>query len=538
MTLLRGDWFFVVLIIIDSMFMARPYIYAIQQDNYRLGTLFKTKRIAYVFLIDLLAVAVFSLIWTLFYFLQSREFWGFATAMFFFITEFALYFMEDLPDKKKPLRYTKRAVRGMVAATVCGAAAETLLLAYVNGLIGTEVQSELYMRYLIFFAYPFIFPVVFIAAISAVNVFERLNNSRYERRTRQLLSENPELIKIAVTGSYAKTSVKNALYEMLKRKYEVVATPESYNTPMGISKAAKLIDVSTEIFIAEMGARRKGDIKKLMEIVNPTHSVLTGLNVQHLETFGSEENIVREKAKVITMLKGDGFAIANDRARDKLEGALSQSKRARQPIYVGERDGSDIKIADIAVCESGSVFKLEIEGDVFDVYTPLLGAHNIENIAVAAAAAFCLGVSIPDILAAAATLEPVPHRMQLIDGGGIRIIDDTFNSNPDGAKCALDVLAMFSGRKVIVTPGLVELGSAEYEQNYKLGEEIAAVCDAVMLIGAKRTEAIRRALKQSGFEGSVTIYRSLKEAEEAFSSMLHVGDALLLLNDLPDCYDE
>ena len=137
-----------------------------------------------------------------------------------------------------------------------------------------------------------------------------------------------------------------------------------------------------------------------------------------------------------------------------------------------------------------------------------------------------------------AELPPVPHRLQLIEGNGIRIIDDTFNSNPDGARRALEVLGLFSGRKVVVTPGMVELGGAEQAENVGLGRMLADVADVVMLIGGKRARAVETGLKDARFTGETRKYDFLRDAEEDFKNVLHVGDVLLLLNDLPDCYDD
>lgn len=136
--------------------------------------------------------------------------------------------------------------------------------------------------------------MLFAAVLSVVNVFERMNNLRYERRARAALRADRDLIRIGITGSFGKTSVKGALAAMLSVRFNVLATPESYNTPMGIAKTVKTLDATHDVFIAEMGARRKGDIGRLMRIVRPSHTLLTGVNDQHLETFGSREAIMRE----------------------------------------------------------------------------------------------------------------------------------------------------------------------------------------------------------------------------------------------------
>lgn len=532
MTLLRGDWFYIVLVVIDAFFMTRPYLYAIQQDNYRISEIFKNKRLSFVYIIDVCTVALFVGIWCIFYFLQTRAFWGFLTVLFFFIAEFAMYFMEDLPTRKKPLRYTKRAVRFLIFMTVATAA--SVICAFAVGNAHIEQQ---YLRYLVLFLYPLIYPLLFIVFGTVGNFFEKLNNKRYERRTSKRLAENPELIKIAITGSYGKTSVKNFLSAMLESKYNVLVTPASYNTPMGISKTVNGLDATHDVFVAEFGARRVGDIKDLMNIVNPDFTVLTGINSQHLETFKSQENITREKCRILN-LKKDGICVVNGALRESAEEYLKGFKRKPQVVYAGLGEENSFRAEQICTTDSGSDFDIVLDDQSYYVRTSLIGLHNIENIVLAAAMAYKLGVEVPFILDAIEKLEPVPHRMELIHGNGIKIIDDSFNSNPDGARMALETLSLFEGRKVVLTPGLVELGTRESEENYKLGIKMSEVADLVMLVGAKRTDSIRRGLVDGGYGGEIHIYDSLACAEDDFKDRLHVGDILLILNDLPDIYDE
>jgi UDP-N-acetylmuramoyl-tripeptide--D-alanyl-D-alanine ligase len=533
MTILRGDIFFIVLIAFVSFFMSRPYVYVIQQDNYRLDCILKSRRLKFVYMLDIAGFVGFTCIWGLFYFFQARAFWGFLTVLFFYIFEFALYFMEDLPDKKKPLKYTKRAVRAFLSIVVFGAGGMVLLMAYTN----VALEDE-YLKYVVLMAFPPVFPLLFSFITASVNVFERLNNLRYERRTAKLLSRDG-LIKIAVTGSYGKTSVKNILAEMLKSKYNVLATPASYNTPMGIAKTVKQLDASHDVFIAEMGARRVGDIKKLMKIVKPQYSVLTAVNKQHLETFKTEENIFKEKSLVVSMLTGDGFAVVNDKLRDRFQDYVEgKTNRLRQHMFAGFDVESYVFAKDMRVSGQGSLFTLVIDGEEYTAVTRLLGRHNIENIALAAALASALLVEPENIVRTIENLQPVPHRLELVEGSGIQVVDDSFNSNPDSARCSLEVLSMFEGRKIVMTPGLVELGRAETDENYNLGLEISEVADVAMLIGKKRVDTIRRGILDGGFIGEIYCYENIKAAEADFVNRLHLNDVLLILNDLPDIYED
>ena len=525
---IRGDWFFVLLSLLATAFMTKPYIYVIQQDNYRLKGLFKSKTIRSAFLVDLVAMLVFLAIFTLASFLHSRAFWGFLIAMFFFITEIILYFAED-GDKKKPLKYTKRAVRGFALVIVVGTAITALIFFHLSGIFDDD---DAFFRYVAILLFPIVYPLIFLITMSIVNFFEGINNLRYEKKTKKQLNKG-EVLKIAITGSFGKTSVKNFLKALLDVRYKVLATPESYNTPMGIAKTVKGLDVSHQIFIAEMGARRKGDIKRLMSIVDPDIAILTGINAQHLETFKTKENIIAEKTQILKLLKDEGKAFVNGNLKSLIE---EERGCFNGDISFVGTEADEVYASDITIGQGGSVFKLHFGECVYDVTTMLIGRHNVENLAVASAVAYSLGVLPKHIVERIATIEPVPHRLQLISGDVVNIIDDTFNGNPDGARIALETLGCFSGRKVVVTPGLVELGVKECEENKIFGEHIARVADVVALVGGCRTKYVRSGMKE--FHGEILHFATLEEAQKSFKDFIHIGDTVLLLNDLPDIYED
>ncbi len=528
MIIARGNWFFILLSILTTAFMAKPYMYVIQQDNYKVKKIFKSKSLRSSYLIDLIAALIFGGIYIGVSFVESRIFWGFLDAMFFFIAETVLYFAEDT-DKKKPFKYTKRAVRGLVAVTLVSSALICSTLFLLNGLLDGD---KAFYRYSGFFVFPIFYPLIFAVTIWLVNIFENLNNLRYERKTKKILQSNSDLIKIGITGSFGKTSVKNFLRELLEIKYRVLSTPESYNTPMGISKAVGSLDPSHEVFIAEMGARRVGDIKKLMKLVKPEIGILTGVNTQHLATFRTQENIFKEKIKVLSMLPFDGAGFVNSSLSREMQEAGSNLQRS---IIFAGREG-DVCVSDVATCSDGTVFNLHFGDEVVAISTKLIGSHNVENLALASAVAHYMGVKIEHIAEKISHIEPVPHRLQLMSRNGIRIIDDTFNSNPDGARIAIETLGHFSGRKVVITPGLVELGETENQENFVLGEEISKVADVVVLVGGRRTEYILKGL--GDFSGKIFRFETLEEAQKSFKDFLHMGDVVLLLNDLPDIYED
>ncbi len=527
---IKYDWFYLILIFFDAILMARPYLYVIQQDNYRISEILKSRRIKQVYIIDLCAVSVFGVAWFLCYYFNAGAFWCFLVMLFFFLTQYIFYFIEELPERKKPLKYTKRVMRFMIFSGIL----MTISVFGVLFLVAKYVENE-YFRYIVYLGYSLLYPLLFIIFGNIINFFEKFNNLRYEYRCAQALSSQDDLIKIAITGSYGKTSVKNFLHVILSQKYCVLTTPESYNTPMGIAKTVNNLDGTQEIFIAEMGARRVGDIKKLMGIVKPKYSILTGINSQHLETFKSIENIKREKCRVLEV---DDYVVANGRLRDIVELHVSKRKAMPDVIYAGLGVDDDVYADNISMSECGSEFDIMLDNKRYHAHTSLIGRHNIENIMLAVAMAIILDVEMDKIIRGIDMISPIPHRMQLINGNGINIIDDSFNSNPDGARCSIEALRLFDTRRVVVTPGLVELGEREIEENTILGINMAQVADVVLLVGKGRTEAIRQGLQEGGFAGEIHNYDTLKDCEDDFCRTLHYGDTLLLLNDLPDIYDE
>jgi len=205
-------------------------------------------------------------------------------------------------------------------------------------------------------------------------------------------------------------------------------------------------------------------------------------------------------------------------------------------------EDTDVFATDIKVSSKGSTFSLCINGlGTIECETRLLGAHNIHNILAGAAIAKVMGLTLQEIKMGISKIESVEHRLQLIDPGtGVIVIDDAFNSNPDGAKAALDVLDSFKdNRKIIVTPGMVELGEIEEKENEKFGENIAKVCDIAILVGKKRTTPIYNGLKRKTFnEDNLYVVNSLDEASELMKTVTKVGDVVLFENDLPDTYNE
>lgn len=381
-------------------------------------------------------------------------------------------------------------------------------------------------------------PLIFaLAAVLALPI-ERLIFRMYFNDAKKRLLQDPDLIRIGITGSYGKTSTKFVLAEILSQKYNVLYTPSSFNTPMGVTRIVReRLESSHQVFIGEMGARHVGEIRELSNLVHPHIGILTSVGPQHLDTFRTIERIRDTKYELIEALPEDGFAVFSDDG-DIVKGLYD--KTAKPKALVGT-EGSDAWASDVRVSASGSRFVLHLKGmESIDCETEMLGEHNIRNIVVAAAVAQHLGLNRAQIIRGIASVKPVEHRLQLIHNpGGIAVIDDAFNTNPRSSKEAMKVLGSFSGRRILVTPGMVELGADEEKYNYEFGQAICGNADLVYLVGKKHTQPIRKGMIDGGFdENAITVCTSLNDAISRLKNVLKAGDVVMYENDLPDNYAE
>lgn len=444
-------------------------------------------------------------------------------------------------ESKKPLVLTNRAKRLMGIASLLVVVDFAIVVGLIYLLSGEVAQYFPLWSGILAVVYYFS-SYYMLGANYIARPIEKNINKKYYNAASEKIKSMKNLTSVGITGSYGKTSTKFAAAAILKEKYNVLNTPESYNTPMGISKIInnKLND-EYEIFIAELGATRTGDIDEVAALANPKIGIITSIGPCHLETFKSIDNIMRTKYELIERLPADGVAIFN---YDNEYVKKLADKTFKEKILYGIRniEDTDVFATDIKVGSTGSKFTLCIHGlGTAECETKLLGEHNILNILAGAAAAKALGMSMEEITRGISKIESVEHRLQLMDPGtGVLVIDDAFNSNPDGAKAALDVLDSFADkRKIIVTPGMVELGELEHEENKKFGEKIAKICDIAILIGKKRTLPIYQGLEKQKFnEDNLYVVNSLDEATELLKTVTSVNDVVLFENDLPDTYNE
>lgn len=365
---------------------------------------------------------------------------------------------------------------------------------------------------------------------------ENYVKKRYENEAREILGSYNHLIKIGVTGSFGKTTTKNVIKDIIDEKYYTLITPASYNTPMGITRTIREnFKPIYEAFVCEMGADHVGEITYLMDFVKPKYGIVTSIGPQHLNTFGSLDNIIKEKMQEIELLPEDGVGIINvdnEYIRDY------EIKNTCKIIRVGiENKDADYVAYGMKYTKKGTTFKVKLDGRVKTFNTILLGSHNVMNILCGIALAKELGLTNEQIIAGVSNIKQVEHRLQIKNINGYTFIDNAFNSNPVGCKRSLDVLSLMDGKRVIVTPGLVDLGTEENDSNYEFGAYMKDKADNVILVGEKNTTYIYNGLKDSGFDmNNVMVVQSEKEAFEKVYANFTVKDTILLENDLPDAF--
>lgn len=443
------------------------------------------------------------------------------------IVTFALQGFWNRPRAaKKPLVYTPRIKRML--------ATNAIVLLILVTLSHRFTGSGQVLAFLGLF---WLGPFLMLLANLINQPLEKAINRRYINDAKRILAENPGLVVIGVTGSYGKTSTKHFLHKILSAKFNVLMTPESYNTTLGVVRSIREnLKPVHNVFICEMGAKGLGHIQEICDIVHPRHAVITSIGPQHLESFKSQENILRAKFELAEAIPADGLAFLN---YDNY--FIREYSLAKQKVSYGlDWDFLDYRAGDISISSRGSSFKSTLSDGVKRLFeTKLIGRHNVENIMAAIAVADRLGVPPEEIALSVRRLESVPHRLQLIRRGAVTIIDDAYNANEQGAKAALEALAMFDAFKILATPGMVELGAAQYECNFRFGEAAAKVCDYVILAGEKQTRPILDGLKSQNFpEDKIFTAESLAQLFGRVESLDSGGrpKVLLLENDLPDNY--
>lgn len=484
----------------------------------------------------------------------------------------------------KPLVLTGRAKRLLAVALLpAGLLVLGAIVVATAGLTTTALTILLALGLLLLAGAPW----TLLAANRALGPVQSAINRRYEQRARRSLRDWDPLV-VGITGSYGKTTTKFCVGAVLEADRPTLVTPESYNSFLGVIRTINEYLRSTHrAFVVEMGMFRRGDITELCELVHPTIGVITAIGPMHLERLGSIEAIAAAKGELLDALPPEGHFITN--AEDPR--CLELAERADVPVTLFGIEDSPARQAplaaaphapdtpgrvplaaappalgtpqrtpipspnnkpsvqviarDVKLAEGRTTFKLKLDGPhspEVEVSAGLLGRHNVANLLAAAAVGRVLGIPAPRIAEGLARVQAPAHRLQPIHNrrAGVVVIDDAYNSNPDGAAAALEVLREHPAtRRLLVTPGMVELGDLEEELNRRFGEQAGQVCDLAILVGPARTAPIREGLASSGLDPDrVHVVRDITEATALLGRLTRAGDVVLFENDLPDTYAE
>ncbi len=447
---------------------------------------------------------------------------------------------------KKPFRATARAKRMLGAAFVVATLVTGVGL-WLLSLLPDDATLRLMAIGIGGWLVLMLAPIFLIIGNLLMTPVEATFRRRFVVRAKRALAEvHPSVV--GITGSYGKTSTKTYLAHILNGRYKVYATPKSYNTLMGVSMAINndvANDHSIDYFIAEMGAYIPGEIERLVELTHPSVGIVVEVGPQHLERFGSLDNVATAKYELIKGLPPDGVGVFNwdnPYARAMFERGYPAIRLAvSREADTASTDGPRFIASAIDETLDGLSFTVtDREGGTTERFeTTLLGLHNVTNILLATAVAVHEGLSLREIALRVRGLQPAESRLvRQTTAEGITIINDAYSANPVGIIGALKVLSLHTpGKRVLITPGMVELGPLMDAENRKLGQLAATQASDVILVGARQTEPIRAGLLDTGFAPEhLIVVETLAEAVTWYQSNLRAGDTVLFLNDLPDTY--
>lgn len=396
-----------------------------------------------------------------------------------------------------------------------------VLLSLASALTVFSADVNFWLRIVVFLivfgVFVFLIPFIFcIFALILLWPVDFIAKSIIISRARAKISRLPNLKIIGITGSFGKTTMKSILATILAQGLTVVKTPESVNTPVGIARVIlRELSPKTQVFIVEMGAYKKGDIKKLCSLARPDISIISGINEAHLERFKTLENTIMTKFEIVTYAKPRALIALNKDNALILEN-YHKYLRGREVLWFSSNP------------QSGEIYP-----------SPLLGDYVLGMIRISVAIAEKLRMTKSDIMAGVAALKPVPHRLEPRKvGDNIFVIDDSYNGNPDGVRAALNALAQYRGRrKIYLTPGLVEMGACTHDIHRDIGRQLAKAADIVILIKNSVTPFIEEGIMSTlSPEAKIIWFENVKAAHEGLREILKAGDVILFQNDWPDNY--
>jgi UDP-N-acetylmuramoyl-tripeptide--D-alanyl-D-alanine ligase len=384
-------------------------------------------------------------------------------------------------------------------------------------------------------------PLALVAANLILAPFEQRVQRRYWAEAHDKLGRLRPTV-IGITGSYGKTSVKHILGHVLESAGPTLITPGSVNTAMGIARIVReRLAPHHRYFVAEMGAYGIGSIHRLCDLAPPDLGIITAIGKAHYERFKSLEGVAQAKFELAeaALAKGGKTIVADD----TLGFPASSQFAAAHPealVTVGDAAECTLMITDLRQEADGLVVSVRWEGAEYQLRAPLYGLHQGRNVALAFTAACMLGMVPEDVVASLKSVPQIAHRLEVKRQGGAVLIDDAYNSNPVGFASALgllDVLRQPGGRRILVTPGMVELGAEHDAEHSRIGRLAATHVDVLLAVAPHRVAALSDAFRQAAPQAELVSCDTFADAQAWLDRNLAAHDAVLIENDLPDLYE-
>lgn len=449
--------------------------------------------------------------------------------MFFMYYNVRFFNINSIRYKEKlKLNVTARVKRLIITSAVL--TIPFIVLAMVFFSFASVFLAIIILTYLIY-------PIIMLALVINQPIEKHIREG-YKKTAQETLKKHSNLEVIGVTGSYGKTSIKNIVGEILNEFEPTLITPESYNTPMGLTITVNNhLNVFHKNFIAEMGAYYEGEIKELCDLVSPKIGIVSSIGNQHLETFKNIETIQRTKMELVECLPSDGLAILNYDNEYIREYKIKNNVEVKYYSLLSPE--ADLYAKDLKIVDGKYNFVLTYDDKDYLFETKLLGSHNVENILAAILVCLYKGIDITSIQRKVASVKPIAHRLEYkFVNSELSILDDAFNSNTRGIKEAINVLETFNNKqRIVITPGLIDLGVEQVPFHEELGQYFYGRCDYVYVVGKYNKKTLQYGIENSDFEPNNVKY--VDNFVDAYNSAVAIkGEKVILIaNDLPDKFN-
>ena len=426
---------------------------------------------------------------------------------------------------------TWRATRVLLVAVLLASA----LWVVAPAAYPTEDLRAAFFASMVVFA---VLPFVLIVANWILAPYEQHVRNSYEHEAVRRIADVAPFI-VGITGSYGKSSSKAMLAHILQFKAPTLAATGSVNTLMGITRHIREeLVFGHKYMVVEMGAFKTGSIRRMCQLTPPSAGLITAVGDMHLERFGSTDEIVKAKSELAEAIPPGGLLVVNADS----PGALRIARAAThcRVLLYGETSEEDLetRLENVSFSKRGTTFLLRTRGAAYSCFTPLLGRPIVLNLAGVFTLAAAVGVD-PDVMVASLrTLKPVSNRLEVVEERGVTWIRDAYNSNQFGFRAALEVAgALPVARRILATPGVIELGKQQFDVNRALSKEAATVCDTTLIVADTNRQAFTAGHRDAGREGALVAVPNRREAFRWLKDTVKEGDAVILENDLPDLYE-